>query len=553
MSTSIFAQSLVYGQPKSLSTSDNNLLATKVQNYSTFSLHPLSLWAALQYNGQGLIGVSINTGDGYTKFLLRKSSVFSPDAKMTAQSSSGVQMYDLRGDGLYRGYANGDTTQVAAFLIQKDHFSGYFRLDGKFWQIDQVGSLSTDLQGDVSTIYAKYEHAITPSVECASTFVEARPTDAVEPREGMMRHLELAYEVDGEMYAQLGSETAVKDYVSQLALQEEKRYVAVSMAFKFHIVHINIWKDAATDPYSGTAVQRWMQLKNWWQAPANGKGCIQRDAVTMLSGASTLDANGFVDYAGVASICGSPLGFSCTWFPYSVVHYSSVLNFDANKAAHELAHNFGVGHKCLCGLMLSSDACGNGTPNGTPYPSCPSASLDRFDTPSGNRIRSYFAGTFQTCKNDVTSPSDACMLYAPPVDMGFQLTLTSDQVIMTDVSILCLDSSLSASFYNNYDPNGSLFWSLGPLLAFDDNAPANSLTRKVKVAGPGAICSPFDSWVEVSFNYGCGGPPVTYRRQVRLGSTFGLDGTYTGTGGPSKTIGSVNNGTQVQTISVQKI
>ena len=134
------------------------------------------------------------------------------------------------------------------------------------------------------------------------------------------------------------------------------------------------------------------------------------------------------------------------------------------------------------------------------------------------------------------------MLNAPPVDLGFNLILESNQVILTDTNLICPGDAFNASFYNTYDPNGSLTWALGPLLTFEDGniPPAGTKQCKIKLPSTTTICSPFDSWVEVSFNYSCGGP-VMYRLPVHLGSTFGLNGVYIGSGGIPKTINSANS------------
>ncbi len=535
----LFAQNPIYGKPTILSTANQDTLKGKMTNFSTFHLHPLLVWSAVQYSGKGTATIRLNTDGSVMNVFLRKSSIFSSGAKMAIQNPTGVLLQDLQGDELYRGYINGDTAQFAAFIIKKDKFLGYYRLGSTIWQIDQVGTFTNGLQGDMSTVYAKYKEAIVLPIDCASNFTSTTTDDGVLEREDVPRYLELAYDVDGTMYADLGSEAAVQSYIVDLALAEEKKYRVAYAGFKFSVVHINIWKDAATDPYSGTAVARWTQLKNWWQNLANGKGCIRRDAVALLTGPSGLSAHGFVNDAGFASICGSETDQSCIWFPYSVVGYSSVLHFDANNAAHELGHNFGLGHRCTCGVMLASTAC----TNGQAYPSCTGNNaglLNNFDDKGISRIKSYFTGVRKTCRNDIIGPSDACMLDAPPVDLGFNLILTADQVIMTDRSVICPGGSFTASFYNTYDPNGSLTWALGPLLTFDGgNPPAGTKQAKIKLPSTINVCAPFDSWVETSFNYACGGP-VTYRLPVRLGSSFNLDGIYTGTAEISKTISSAN-------------
>lgn len=53
------------------------------------------------------------------------------------------------------------------------------------------------------------------------------------------------------------------------------------------------------------------------------------------------------------------------------------------------------------------------------------------------------------------------------------------------------------------------------------------------------LCSPYESWIKLSFTYACG--TLTYQVPVRLGSSFGLDGVYTGSTGGAKTLYSANN------------
>ena len=53
------------------------------------------------------------------------------------------------------------------------------------------------------------------------------------------------------------------------------------------------------------------------------------------------------------------------------------------------------------------------------------------------------------------------------------------------------------------------------------------------------LCSPYESWIKLSFTYACG--TLTYQVPVRLGSSFGLDGVYTGSTGGAKTLYSANS------------
>ena len=166
VTTGLFAQSTIYGQPKTVSGANHDTLDAKLTNYSTFELHPLTLWSALHYSGKDTATIRLNTGDVTTKIFLRKSSIFPSGAKMAIQESTGVVMRDMRDDGVYGGYVNDDTTQYATFIIKKNTFSGYYRLNNVVWKIDNVGKLVTGLLGDVSTIYTKYDVVSTPSINC---------------------------------------------------------------------------------------------------------------------------------------------------------------------------------------------------------------------------------------------------------------------------------------------------------------------------------------------------------------------------------------------------
>ncbi len=539
LASSISAQSMgTYGSPRTITGANLDTLNTKLSTYSTFYLHPLTLWSAIHYSGKDTVTIYLNTGDVTTKFFLHRSSIFPPGAKMAIQESTGEVMRDMRDDGVYRGYANDDTTQYAAFIIKKDAFSGYVRLGNIVWQVDKIGKVVSGLQGDMTTTYIIYNSVVTPPIACGTVITAPSDNDDLKiiDRDDMPVHLELAYDVDGEAYANFGSEEAIQDYLVDIAMKEENIYRTVYTGFRFYVVHINIWKDAATDIYSGDAVAHWYQCSNWWQGST--KACIRRDAVQLISGSASLGANGVVA-DGVPSICGTSLSTGCLNIPYSVVReVSPAAPYQAKIAAHELGHNFGLIDQCTsCSIMYS---CKNG-----PFPNCISSSFLGTDI---TRLRNYAAGTSKRCTS-ATGPqgqnSNACMLAIPPVSLGFGLTMTkninNNQIInLSDTSIICPGTSFQATFNNAY--SNSVLWTLGPLLAFDDGYPIDTTglkERKIKLPSTTNICSPFDSWIKVSFTYSCG--TLTYQVKVKLGSSFGLDGTYAGAGGPSLTIATANS------------
>ncbi len=458
---------------------------------------------------------------------------------MVIQNGTAPLLLDLNDDGIFRGYVNGDTNQLAGFIIRKDHFFGYYEKDGYTWFVSNIQKFVENPQSDPVSTYVKYRGLRTSDFICGTPepSIPDVPEDITSTdRVNGQFHFEMAYDVDYDLYTRYPApsqpgdptrEDQIEKDLADITMSVEGYYKILVPNLNFHIVDINIWTIAGSQPYSGgDYATHWNQGKDWWE---NNKSCIQRDGVTLMS-ARPLGVNGYVKPSSVKIMCGSVLSDPCVAFlPYSFVQNSSGNNATSLTVAHELAHIFARnGHTCDCNIMYDKANCSP----------CNSIS-GGWDDITADAIRNRFTPV-QVCRpNGPNFPSDECLIFAPPVDLSFHLTLESDQVILTNKSMICPGEEFTASFFNTFDPNGSIQWELGPHLQFSTSQPNTNKIRNIILESNTPCCYPFDTWVRVSFNHNCFGP-VVYQRKVRANSSFGLDGIYVGPNGITNTLYTVN-------------
>lgn len=551
---SVEAQTITYGQSLVLSTSEQNALNQKVADYQVINLHPLMLWSNLEYDGTDSANFNLNIGSEVIALHLTKSSLIPEGAVYAVQESdSTTTLVDMPDANVFRGYVNGDTLQRAAFIVESGLLTGYFQHQGVTWTLANLASLISTSQ-DASNKFVVYKAFKSDEMVCGTPVIGNPEPGGDDPtlddRADIPHHVEMAYEVDGEFYTAAGSKSAVIDSLKVITLLMEGMYATAVPKLFFHMVHVNIWEDKNTDPYAtGDISSNWNTLRSWWANPVNGKTCIQRDAVSLISGRG-LTANGFVSFQGINSICGIPLNLPCTnatsysvvsAFPNTITTFISPPRI-ARVISHELAHNFGQNcHANDCTIMNSSiGICGGGTPV-----SCPSI-LPEFDDNTITTLRARLKPSFKVCRDPQTLQqvwSDECLLTIPPVDLGFNLTLQAEQVILTNRAILCPGNAFTASFYNTFDPNGSLVWTLGPGLEFAANQPADNRVRNLIVSAN----APQNTWIKLTFTYNCG--TVNYVRNLNIGGTFGLNGTYSNAYGAHPLM--PTNGVHVGSVGIQ--
>lgn len=534
-----FTQTPIYGKPVTLSEGDQSLVDQQVAYHSAFNFHPLALWSDLNYDANEEAEFSLDVGDDTITLNLQKSMLYPEGARMMIRGDSSPLLIDLEDEGIYRGYVDGDASQMAGFIIRKDHFFGYYEKEGDTWFISDIRKLIEDSQSDPVTTYIKYRGLTEPDITCGTP--EPVLPDTIEGQTSTDRvngefHFEMAYDVDYDLFSKYplpvqpgdpSREDLIESDLAEITLKVEGYYKILVPNLQFHIVDINIWTTADSQPYNGgDFTNHWTQGKDWWQ---NNKSCIQRDGVTLMSG-RPLGVNGYVKPSSVKIMCGSLLSDPCVAFlPYSFVHNSSGNNATSLTVARELAHIFARnGHTCECNIMYDKANC----------PACSSIS-GGWDDQTADQIRNRFKPV-QVCRpSGPTFPSDECLLFAPPVDQSFNLTLEADQVILTNKSVICPGEDFVASFYNTFDPNGPVQWELGPHLEFSASQPNTNKIRNITLAPNTTCCYPFDTWIRVSFNHNCFGP-VVYERKIRANSSFGLEGIYVGPNGITNMLYTVN-------------
>ncbi|MCB9354326.1 MAG: T9SS type A sorting domain-containing protein [Saprospiraceae bacterium] len=528
----------VFGLPYTLTSAEQSEVAQKVTHYAAFNFHPLELWSEI-YAGSGEgIEFLLNVGDDTITLNLEKSILYPEGARMMIRGDSTPLLLDLENDGIFRGFVNGDTNLVAGFLIRKDQMFGYYEDGGEIWFVGSISSLVEEPENDPSSTFIKYRGVAYPDFVCG-TPESSHPQDPEQtgPAERIEKEyfFEIAYDVDYDYYIEYDPpalpddptrEEEIEKDLAEITLKVEGYYKILAPKMQFQIVDINIWTSAASQPYSGgNHTTHWTQGKDWWES---NKSCIQRDAVSLMSG-RPLGLNGYVKASSVQIMCGSLLSVPCVAFlPYSFVYKSGDTQRISITVAHELAHIFARnGHTCECSIMYDKDNC----------PPCQSIGGGWDETTAG-AIR-YRLTPVQVCRPSAPSnfPSDECLLFASPVDLSFELTLEANQVILTNKSVVCPGEEFTASFYNTFDPNGSIHWELGPHLQFSSVQPSSGKIRNITASG--VCCYPFDTWIKVSFNHNCYGP-VVYQRKVRVNGSFGLDGVYVGPSGVVNTLYTVN-------------
>ena len=535
------AQTSIYGKPLSLTSTELSAVGQKVTEYSAFNLHPLQLWSDINYGENEFIEFFLNVGDDTIRLNLQPGKLYSEGALMTIRGDSTPLLTDLVNDGIYRGFVDSDTNRFAGFVIQKNQLFGYYEKNGDTWFVSSIGEFTESPQSDPTSTFVKYKGLRDTSFTCGTpepdVYENWEDSTATERVDGEY-YFEMAYDVDFSLYSKYPApvqpddptrEELIEKDLAEITLIVESYYKAAASKLQFRIVDINVWTTSGSQPYSGgDYATHWTQGKDWWQS---NKSCIQRDAVSLMS-ARPLGVNGYVKSSSTKIMCGSPLNLPCVAFlPYSFVFNGSGTQKAASTVAHELAHIFAQdNHPCDCSIM-----------NGSNCSPCQSLS-NSLGNETITKITQRFKPIVVCRPSGPNFPSDECLKFAPPVDLGFNLTLEADQVILTNKSLVCPGGEFTASFYNTFDPNGTIQWELGPHLQFSASQPSSMKVRNITLDPNTNCCYPFDTWVRVIFEHNCFGP-VVYQRKVRANSSFGLEGIYVGPNGITNTLYTVNSAT----------
>ncbi|MBK7939435.1 MAG: hypothetical protein IPJ82_21175 [Lewinellaceae bacterium] len=254
-----FTQTLIYGKPVILSEDDQSLVDQEVVYNSAFNFHPLALWSDLNYEANEEVEFSLDVGDDTITLNLQKSMLYPEGARMMIRGDSTPLLIDLKNEGIYRGYVDGDTNQMAGFIIRKNHFFGYYEKDGNTWFISDIRKLVEDPQSDPVTTYIKYRDIRYTDFTCG-TPDPATPDPPEDPtttdRVNGEFHFEMAYDVDFELFSiypspsQSGDPTREEQIEKDLAditMNVEGFYRQIVSGIQFHIVDINIWTSSSAN------------------------------------------------------------------------------------------------------------------------------------------------------------------------------------------------------------------------------------------------------------------------------------------------------------------
>jgi hypothetical protein len=510
--------------------------------------------------------VKINMGDELLILHLHESNLYAPNAVSVTMKSSGQEWQLLKNDGFYRGYVNNDTTSFAIFLIQKDKFLGYYTQNGVLYTLSNLAGLGIDAnQGN--DLYGTFVRFVDPRNPPEPTdgcglnlpiYADIPPpTEPPVVEERAPWYFEIAYDVDKAMYDKImqgtPSPSAVEDFIGSVTMRLEAIYKSVVPSLSFHVVNINIWEN--NDIYGGntSAHHHNSTGKSWW---ISNKGCVERDAVSLLSGLN-LDALGFVASSdGVRSICGGTNDDQCFGRPFNTVRYFGGVNVEAvNKlahtVAHELGHNFGINfHVCGCGNLMHA---------GVSTASCPEVCNSPGDAWDG-RSSGVIAGRFSTppsftlCdfnNQNIQYPPDICLRTLSITNNGL-----SDGEILFAVperDFRCPGHIFEVFFYDQTNAsNNVVTWELGPYLNLLPPQ-ANNRRRRLQVAAnipTGGI----ETWVKVIYNLpACVSEPISYTLPIRLNSSFDLEGTYVSSIIPATTIAQYINTIPAGTYTVRLV
>lgn len=276
---------------------------------------------------------------------------------------------------------------------------------------------------------------------------------------------------------------------------------------------VQLWDVPAEtdDPYSSFSVDTlWDQVFNYWNA---NMSFVHRDLVHFFTGkGNPIDAYGVVNSKGKGSICGSHDVVLAThdngeWWRYSYSVSSEKQSIGKphwRSAAHEIGHLFDLYHICQCGIMDSGADCSA---------NCGEATLTLFSGEADKLMCKYL----NVLNGPYNRPNDVCLVEPPPVDYTFNLILESDEVIIGNFGeIICSGETITASFYNQFDPYTNISWSYSSNLTLINNPAANIKEFQTGAAG--------DAYISVTFDYQ--GQTVTYERLFHIGPPTALMGPY---------------------------
>ena len=193
----------------------------------------------------------------------------------------------------------------------------------------------------------------TPDLPASVNFGFAAPSPESQRNNSALAGNELygatlAFELDDELYSQMGSASAVDTYLAELVSYVSTTYEA-EISTRLLVGDVILYTSSA-DPYSGvTTGDRLTEITDYWR---DNYDSVDRALAVHLGPIDTF--SGGIAY--LDALCSDTWGYSVSGVYGEAPTDASQLSWDAEVLAHEVGHNFASPHThCYGGLEGNSN------------------------------------------------------------------------------------------------------------------------------------------------------------------------------------------------------
>lgn len=533
-STNLLSQTSTFNFGETATTfSQQQEILTKIDSFDVYSLTPILIKKALDSNVNLQDSIIINLGNKYQwNLVLEKFDIRSADFVSFTYTDEGTIMNDPGESITYKGYVNGDTSNIVRLVVTDNYIGGFIQEDTSIYRIAPLNQFVSAFQEQTTkqtTII--YNDQIENNIDICGTYRdyeyiddEANFRHDCEPDQE--RYLEVSVDTDFEYFSYffnalpnsmdlddrivLAEDNAI-DYIIKTVMEVDAIY---SAQLNMRVLLNSLFTyTTASDPYpdvqSDKMAWRWEHLRGHFNS---NKQCFNRDVGVLFTGLTGTGSLGIADgpssspYHGLGAICGTKddilISISTSLgnnndpreYAYCVVRRDG----GAETMAHELAHNLSITwHVCECTIMYDSDE--NNCDDG-----CHSIS---------NRFSHGVENTLCNRLNEGKKPAiygwldndfDACLVDPPPATLNPDFEI--DYNFIEGPDLLCVGNIGEFEFL--YQGASSHTWELGPGLILT-NGTLSSKNISVEATGNAT------TFLKVNFEYNC--ENITFFHKLHAG------------------------------------